>query len=269
MNDKEESHLTPHSLQTYIFSLQKLSVCSGKQFSEVCDESAFDINTKDIILEFDKINGNGRFRSVPAIVVFEAMRNGFEFCFKYADDILNSLLGVLESASKKGIITNTTSKNMDEIIKNNISSTLQAMGVKKYTIGYKNNNFENSFDHLRSDEGLIELYEVLLGSILVVLGSVAARRQGEIIDLHDDALIPDINPNILKNKNINFFLSFYNRKSGDETDRERLSRPIPRSVAGLIWKLKLFKKNLTDKKLIEPSQCLWVLFKKKYIARKS
>lgn len=259
-SDKEWDGISPNALQKYLYAFKKLAICNGNSFSNFFDKNIFEIEKNDVILNENNVT-QGRFRTIPAQIIFKSMENGFEFIFNYADIILESIVYILDIARNKNNPKKTIT-DLNDLVKNSKSPRLDSIGVTKYSTHVMQVNDNAYFKRLRSNEGLIDLYEVLLGSILVILGSVIARRQGEIVDLLNDCISPAVNPNISDHKNTSFFISFYNRKSGDAEDREKLSRPIPRSVAGLIWKLILFKENLTKKSIIEPSRSLWVSIKR-------
>jgi hypothetical protein len=214
-SDKEWDGIAPKSLQTYLYAFKKLALCNGNNFSIFFDKNIFEIEKNDIILNANNVS-QGRFRTIPAQIIFKSMENGFEFSFNYADIILDSIVFILDIARKNN--TKKTITNLNDLVKNSKSSNLNSIGVTKYSTHVIQENDNAYFKRLRSNEGLIDLYEVLLGSIIVVLGSVIARRQGEIVDLLNDCISPAVNPNISENENKNFYISFYNRKSGDAED---------------------------------------------------
>ncbi|MCP4597866.1 hypothetical protein [Neptuniibacter sp.] len=268
LSNCNDDKLSVSSLDKYVYVFKKLSVCSGDGFSQFLDDNAFDFTSSDIMCGVNGALREGRFRTIPSTVVFEAIRNGFEFSFKYADAILKAIYMCFEKY-KSETVSSLCYEDLNHLLSGKLPACLKESGCKSYSVINHRKGDLSTFQRIRANWGLVELYEVLLGAVFVVLGSVAARRQGEIVDLHIDSLVPCIDPYLPENHNTDFYISFYNRKSGDDTERERLSRPIPRSVAGLIWKLIAFKKLLIKNSLIEENHGLWFLLKKSTIAEKN
>lgn len=267
LSNCNDDKLSVSSLDKYVYVFKKLSVCSGGEFCQFQDINAFNFSSSDIMLGFNGTLHEGRFRTIPSTIVFDAIRNGFEFSFKYADAILKAIY-ICFKKYKSATVSSLCYADLNHLLSGDLPSCLKKAGCKSYSVINHRKGDLSIFQRIRANWGLVELYEVLLGAVFIVLGSVAARRQGEIVDLHIDSLVPCIDPYLPENHNTDFYISFYNRKSGDDTDRERLSRPIPRSVAGLIWKLIAFKKLLVKNSFIEESHGLWFLVKKSTIAEK-
>lgn len=192
-----------------------------------------------------ELNHGGHYRTPPTIVVFPLLKNSFEFVFKYMDDILDSVFNILKYCKDNNIKYRSIDKN---IIKRFCSDKLIRIGVKSWNI-YTTDKVR--FEKIRNNEGLLNLYDVLIGSLQIIIGSIMARRHSEILELNPiKTLAPNIDPEIASNRD--YYISFHNRKSGisGEYDfRELIAKPTPRSVAKLVYKLQKFNQKLCDEKL--------------------
>lgn len=230
------------SIINYKKFIRTLRLVSGEGFQGI-HESVLDQfdgqRTLNILPEF---KGIYRFRTLPGHVVLKALRDALEFTTKYADDIFKSVGDISIIASQSYSDKKKDIPKM--LVPGHISKSLSELGVNTWSINEDNDNYYKLF---RDNSSLYGLYEVLLGSILVVIGILMARRTSEIRELKHDCLIPNgKNPHLDKYKNINFSLKFDNRKSGDAGDRQLLIRPITRSAAKLIWKLQQFRLRCTE-----------------------
>ena len=165
------------------------------------------------------------------------------------DSILESIFASSCIASQHyqhGFKYNNWKNLKDYIWKSQVEQDLLSLGIKAWNI---KNSDENCFELRRKNLGFCDLYNVLMGSIQIVIGSITARRQSELMELNSiNCLVPpNIDPS--NNKNVEFELIFENRKSGiggELSLRETLSRPIPNSIAIVIYKLQKFNKRILD-----------------------
>jgi len=203
-----------------------------------------------------ELKGICRFRTLPGHVALKALRDALEFTTKYADDIFKSVGEILlVDKSYPGNKVNI----LDMLVPDVTSNTLSELGVNTWIIKEKNINTDEYFKIFRSNSSLHALYEVLLGSILVVVGILMARRTSEIRELKHDCLLPNgKDPHLYKHKDVNFSIEFDNRKSGHAGDRELLIRPITRSAAKLIWKLQQFRQLIKESKEESTNESLLV-----------
>src|SRR5258707_8276573 len=93
------------------------------------------------------------------------------------------------------------------------------------------------YQRLRANVGLYELLRVLYGSVQIVIGTLLARRQGELIDLVAFRCLDDSRTDLV----------FYKRKSGVMGLREKLSRPIPPVAVELIGVIERLQKGLMER----------------------
>ncbi|PTP33619.1 hypothetical protein CWO07_13735 [Vibrio splendidus] len=176
----------------------------------------------------------GRFLTLPANVVFSSIRNAFEFCEDYADAILNATLKLLSAArDDRGSVVS---------VEEYICDKLKALGVKEICLF---SDVPDVNPKRRSCIGLLDLYNVLIGSMQVLIGAMMARRNSEVIGLNPFDTVTD-----------DHFLVFDLAKSGTggtKNYREQVKRPIPESIANLIRKIEVFNKKLISQQLADES----------------
>lgn len=248
ITNREEDGTSIQIIKKVVRTLKSLNVVTGDSFVGVPAESLERLSVKHVTTHFIP-KDLGRFRTLPAPVVFTALNDAFEFCFKYMDDILEAML---KSADKIRFITDQKIKKakhlaLNTIVQNNISPMLREIGVQRWRIVDPNDQAKldpELYNKLRSNNGLLELYEVLMGSIQIIIGTMMARRVSELQTLKTNCLYPMSDPTTPENKNTNYSLEFYNSKSGAGDTREKLIRPIPKTGALFIWKLQQFQHKL-------------------------
>ncbi|WP_180008073.1 hypothetical protein [Acinetobacter sp. YH16057] len=218
-----------------------------KNFEDCYHVKNIDFNkiTRKRLQNLVELRDTAHFRTPPTIVVFPLLKNCFEFVFKYMDDILDSTYEILKYCNENNI----KFSNIDnELIKKFCSKKLINIGVIKW---YVFSNETQKFNKIRNNEGLLNLYDVLIGSLQIIIGAIMARRHSEILELNPTTtLFPNIDPYAFLNHE--FYISFHNRKSGisGEYDyKELLTKPTPKSIAKIIFKLQNFNKKITNEKL--------------------
>ena len=212
------------------------------------DDEFFEELTSKSLSRYVIHQNESRFRTLPPAIVFESMKNGFEFVFDNIEHIYCSMKIFIEHAPKERIVVTVDGKKTTTTVLKNFKNDelpalldikTKAFGVDVHSISC---SMSERFELLRENKGLNESYCILQGSLKVIVGALMARRQGELIDLlHKGNIFPNKDPSI--NKDTDYFLYFYNRKSGlsgRSSKRERIKRPIPHSVANFIWKTEQF-----------------------------
>lgn len=186
----------------------------------------------------------GRTITIGAGEVLPQIRNAFEFIYEYGDVILKAVEDILSVSREE--IQKTSLKSFSNLgFKKHLSKEVIWLGVE--VIGY-DSSVENRYQKQRENKDLFFLFNVLQGSLQLILGATMARRMGELVDLDPyDAITPkNINPK--KHPKQDFNLIFDNRKSGvaygGEVLREQLSRPILNSIAAIVYKWQCFNMRL-------------------------
>lgn len=246
-------------IQTLLKSLKLLIAVNTKKTASHFPYSALQNISLTRIQQHVETKSFGRFKSLPIQLVFNQIKNSYEFSNKYQNSILNSMLSILEKyqkVSQKGISKNIKKRKYGHSVKikdelmSSVDDKLITLGVNQLYVPLSN---DNVFIERRQNQGLVDLYDVLIGSIQLLLGALIARRQGELATLKSTKnLSPNINPDSDEGKNTDYQLIFKVEKSGSggkHAQNEILKRPIPRSLALLVWNMEIFNQKLIDKKL--------------------
>lgn len=207
-----------------------------------------DINT--VTSEIEEIQ-NGRYTTLPSEVVFKAFKDAFHYLHENLDQTLDNFTKVLiyyknNKLDPKFSLKKFKSSDFNKVISYN----------------FKNNdllewNIERDqffFEKLRENKSLAHSYYLTFSSLSIVIGTIMARRQSEIIQLNPISSLYPPNLDPLKDKTNQFYLSIKNKKSGvggKYNINENLLLPIPASIATFIYKiqefnLKLIKENIVN-----------------------
>ncbi|HGS5668028.1 TPA: integrase [Vibrio parahaemolyticus] len=234
-----EEGISVNTITPYIECLKYINTnCLRAEVSQPPLNCTNNINTSRVS-EHTTVKKIGRTKSLPPRFVFHLFRQCYEFSVEHIDAILNSVLNVSNNhnsiCSKNNDINEIANLNM-------IDSTLIDAGVKTID-GIPPSELE-CFNRIRNNESLAELYNVLIGSLQILTGATLARRQDEFVALKSSGnLHPNINPYSEEGENTNYSLIFNAKKTGSggkTTANAIIKRPIPRSIAKLIWKLEQF-----------------------------
>lgn len=258
-NTDRSSVVSVTVIRKFIKTMKLLNVTHSKDTASSMPSQATKGLTLARIKEHAKLKKVGRFKTLPPQMVFDLIRNCYEFSTKYQDGILDSVLRIVEtstSKSSKHVKTYVDGKHsswcerMEWAEKDALSlvnNDLIAIGVNRLSIS---SIHDDAYTARRNNEGLFDLYDVLIGSILLLTGIFMARRQDELITLKVKGnLSPNLDPASVQGQNTDYLLIFDNKKSGNggkHATNETLKRPIPRSMALLIWKLEQFNQKAMD-----------------------
>ncbi|WP_313629544.1 hypothetical protein [Pseudomonas sp.] len=181
----------------------------------------------------------GRYRSVPGEVVFNLIRDSYDYIFRFKALIM-PLVAKLAGTSHGDIRLQYIS--LDSAAKIIIDSELQVLGgdYKHWLIPYSTQS-PAYHPFLRQNQALFNSYLILMGSYLVIIGALTARRQTELLTAASETcLYPDVNPYDPANLSVEYELGFMAGKTGNRHAKEFLTVPIPALVAKLLWDLKVF-----------------------------
>ncbi|MCT9811345.1 hypothetical protein N0K08_11915 [Acidovorax sp. Be4] len=188
----------------------------------------------------------GRYRTVPSELVLRSFRSAVEFALEYAEELLDAYVFCAKTAQATGVsIPQFLEK---ESISQFLGPKLTTIGVNTWSIGrtarqglntrelgVNRDEFDTQyFSNLREHRGLWDLLMVLGGCYLVILGTLMARRQGELIDLKVGSMLNSSGSH----------LRFKARKSGTGDMRQTLERPIPAFASELLRLLENFQERL-------------------------
>lgn len=210
----------------------------------------------NVIRELVKSEPEGRFNILPVNTVFKAISDAFTFSLKNSENIFNSMYNVIFNLPEKVSLNdrNTLAYRRGAVAEY-IFYDVKRLGVKEFSItgDAQRTLGDNYFSAIRNNHSFIDLYRVSIGSMILLVGALMARRVTEIVDLDlKSCLSPESNPNLSENIDVEYYLNFQNQKSGVSTNtkkgrvKDSLSRPIPRSLAKLIYNYKTFAMRLLE-----------------------
>lgn len=240
-----ENDFSYQVLQTYIKTIKSLTLVHLQEdYAQLLNFNLKEINIKRINREIN-LKKPGRYVTLPADLTFKTIKDSFEYIHENMD-FLQGL--ILDYYIFKGEFPRHTFQQF-------IEGHPQKNEIDKFGIKRLNNiKSFNYFINLRNNSGLIESYNILLASCLVLIGALTARRMSEILELDAFNCIIPHNINPMLNENTEFEIVFENRKSGiggEYYHREKLARPIPRSLAIIVYKIQEFNKKIIKHEFIK------------------
>jgi len=193
------------------------------------------LSTKHIVLHEPK--KLGRYMTLPFYSVFKAMRQSIEFFLEHGKRVLDAMLDYLKHVHSNGVegLFSPSLRIADSFSGSNlnISQWLLLAGPD----GRRNGFFET----LREFPGLAQAYRLTLATMQIVVGALMARRQGELTDLlNSTCLYPALNPHLVENESVEYFLYFGLEKTGSSKSLLEVNRPLPTIAAKMIWTLQEF-----------------------------
>ncbi|WP_155742514.1 hypothetical protein [Variovorax paradoxus] len=191
----------------------------------------------------------GRYATLPHLIVLTAFARAVEFSLKFGQEILDAYAAISNEALSSG---ETVAHHLTKVsIARYLGPNLRDLGTDCWSLQSEIQKSlprsQATFDPLqvsqleaayfrrfREGRGLYELLLALGGAIQIVIGTLMARRQGELVDL--------VAGNCLSLESD--WLIFERRKSGSIDARDRVARPIPSVGARLIRMLESFQEKL-------------------------
>ncbi|MEN5208106.1 hypothetical protein ABE493_08300 [Stenotrophomonas terrae] len=170
------------------------------------------------------VKDNGRYATLPQSVVFSGLRRALEFSVSFGDAIIDSYINVARAAHAHRESAETLLDRLD--IKQFLTDECKHLGITRWCISPTNASLNGRagpvtksdwYISLRNNEGLYEVLQVLYGAVYLVVGTLMARRAGELTELRADSYLDTSKTRLV----------FENRKSGFDDLRETEARPIP------------------------------------------
>jgi hypothetical protein len=191
---------------------------------------------------------NGRYYTLPHNLVLNSLRRAVEFALAYGQELLDSVLSVIRAArcSDSSCISFAATNDIRPLL----HPKIRDMGVCVWSLGFHMSHIERNSIHsgkqrpssnsyfirLRENEGLHELLRVFYGAVQLCVGTLMARRQGELNDMICGSTLDQAKT----------FMLFYNRKSGVGNMKNIEARPIPPVAVHLIELLQNFHERLVE-----------------------
>ena len=176
------------------------------------------------ILDYEpSLSEAARFRTLPYPIVRDAFRKSIEYHFKYGELLMEGFCRMAEHCTLNGIApTQLTNGELQDIMPPElIDMGIRKLGLVCQTVSIRHGALRkqsNYFIELRNNVGLIECLRIYIGCVQMVVGTIMARRIGEMLDLHSTDCLD-------KSER---WLIFLNRKSTSNLFgiRQRQARPI-------------------------------------------
>ncbi|MFS1914235.1 integrase [Vibrio sp. 10N.286.48.B7] len=140
-----------------------------------------------------------------------------------------------------------------------VHNDLKVKGVQQFES--ISSSYENRHKRIRNNESMLDLFTVLQGALQLLLGSIMARRQGELLQLKPFGNLVFINEDGKASMNVNPFndnserwsLQFKVKKTGVKGKNLTENRPIPLSIARFVWQLEQFNQQAIELGLVKES----------------
>jgi len=184
----------------------------------------------------------GRFRTLPHLVVLPLLKAAIEFVLKYGDALVDSYVKLASAANEAQQTIGEFSYRND--IRQFLHPDAVELGVRRWAIewsGLPKLEGPEYYSQLRQNVGLWESMRVLYGAGQTIIGALMARRQGELIDLIAGSCLDTSRT----------MLVFSNRKSGIAGVREVEARPIPPVGVEVVTLLERLQSSLIANGLLE------------------
>lgn len=199
-------------------------------------------------VSFDVTPVSRRFATVPSKVILELIRNAIEFHLEFSQPILKSVESIHKALSShvSDRIKRLPLKLFDYVSTDEFSCCLDPkirdLGVIRWGVSDPRADF---YQVLRKNESLGYLVKIYVGAVILVLGAIMARRDGELKELEAGRCLDKTGS----------FLIFRKGKSSRRLYgiRDEVARPIDRLAADMVETLELIQDSLvqngfTDKK---------------------
>lgn len=242
---------TTQVLEAYVATLHSLGCLAELDFH--IPLAALDaISLSEEFLASLGTRANGRTRTPPQSMVFSALRNSIEFVLDYGTDLVESYLALLRRASEEN--KTVAAYAVDHDITPHLTEKIRNLGVKTWHLSQDMAMLEGNpglglhtrspsakyFQRMRNNEGLWELMRILVGAVAIGVGTLMARRRGELCDLIACQSLDELRK----------YLIFKNRKSGTLGIRKTEARPIPPIAAEMVGILEALQTQLVEEGFI-------------------
>lgn len=191
---------------------------------------------------------HNRFRTLPAGVVFDSLRNAIEFSLTYSRDLITSYLAIAKAAHDAKLTIYSYARRHS--IVEHLTPRIAEMGVIEWTIESRETGLDGGppaldksvfFRRFRGNVGLWELIRVMYGAAQVSVGTLVAPRIGELVDLMAGNALDESGR----------YLMCDNRKSGVAGNRDITAKPIPGVVVRVIREIERLQDGLIELGLLD------------------
>ncbi|MEZ9436592.1 integrase [Vibrio lentus] len=228
----------------------------------------------------------GRTKTLPPEFVLSLFRDSYHLISQFCPgpkekgmSFLDNMVELLTEASKKSVENNSNlnrpsnnSKYFDEALHRELPQSELAHWLRFEAANLIHTDFKKQgvtqfesilfsdeirHDRIRHNESMMELFKVIQGAVQLLLGSIMARRQDELVQLkpygnliyidNDGKRLFHTSP--FDKKEERWSLQFKVKKTGTKGKNLTAERPIPQSIACIIWQLEQFNQQVIKKGL--------------------
>ncbi|UPR49258.1 integrase [Vibrio cyclitrophicus] len=289
-NKVKGSGCTAHELREWLKAIKLINTNVDK--SNICgfNPVSSDVSIKSIE-SITTLRKDGRTKTLPPKFVFDLFRGSYElvkqFCSAPDDKGANfweNTLELLREASDKTARPysnphrpHRNTKTFNEELHRHLPQTELGHWLKYEAMNLVHSNFkvmgvqqfegitstdDVRHERIRNNESMLELFTVLQGAVQLLLGSIMARRQDELLQLKPFGNMVFINEGGKVSRNANPFendserwsLQFKVKKTGIKGNNLTENRPVPLSIARVVWQLEQFNQQTIDLGLAKESQ---------------
>jgi hypothetical protein len=233
-------------LERYVRAIRSLQLLK----TEGLDVPHFDEQSIASLTGHLDLPSPGRFRTLPYEVVMEALRHALTYALSCGDALVDAYLELAREAKRSGCAVAVLGASLAE--SGSLRVKAGAMDVRLWSVEQigleagttKANDY---YRYLRSSPGLYESIRVLFGAIQVAVGTLMARRYGELRDLAGNGCLDPTETRLV----------FKNRKSGIGDLRNTEARPIPPVGVRLVKMLMRLQEGMVELGLIDKAGLLF------------
>lgn len=221
----EDERPDERKIAAYLACLQRLNYVIGNKTS-LSQEALRDASSAG--LQAFNLKESGRTRTLPEGVVMRAFRHAADFVLDHGALLVNCYISLAKAITRQDVTL--ASFLQEEDLLDLLPPQAIALGIRGWSIRplgintFTSRSSREYFNSLRANHGLCELLKVLSASISLIIGTLMARRGGELHDLRSGQCLDESGR----------YLIFANRKSGEYVHRMDEARPIPEVASGML-----------------------------------
>lgn len=202
----EDDRASSKLVSSYLAILRSMKIARQHGIQLVPDHALCVIDELEF-LKHGLMKEEGRFTTLPFEVANRALSRAIEFYIEYGDALVDYYIA----------LASRTVVHPEELPTLDMPGPLIKLGVKKWTVSNVHSR-KSFFQQFRAGVGLYQMFQVLIGAIVVLVNTLMARRCSELCELSAASIVKD---------GEYYFLAFNLEKANVGEMRERVYRPLP------------------------------------------
>ncbi|OEE36075.1 hypothetical protein [Vibrio ordalii] len=282
-NSVQSTGSCKENLQDWVFVIKLINSNLDKSNTCKMNPVSSDVST-DSITRITTLRKKNRTKTLPPEFVFNLFRNSYELSKQFCPapnengrNFWENVLELLVEASTKltGNHSNPqrphygTNAFVEELHRHlpaseqrhwlkfeamdRVDAKFKALGIQQFE--HLPLSSENRYERIRNNGSMLEMFNVLQGAAQLLLGAVMARRQDELLQLKpfgnliyiDDKGSASRESSPYDNNYERWCLRFKVKKTGIKGKNLDRKRPIPLSIARIVWQLEQFNRQTIEK----------------------